>query len=96
MSILVLLVALPKCGNKKRLSNFKYSSLILGSPLYTSKPKAKTFPLFIALIIASSLITSPLAAFAITTLSGKKLMVSSFSKLTVSEVAGQLMDKNSL
>ena len=33
MSHLVLLVALPKWGNKKMFFNFKYSELILGSPL---------------------------------------------------------------
>ncbi len=96
MPILVTLVALPRWGNKKRLFNFKYSSFILGSPLYTSNPKAKTFPLFIALIIASSLITSPLAAFATTAPSGKYFIVSSFNRLIVSGVAGQLIDKNSL
>ena len=39
---------------------------------------------------------SPLAAFATTALSGKILIVSSFNKLVVSAVAGQLIDKNSL
>ena len=96
ISILVLLVELPRCGSRKRLSSFKYSSFIFGSPLYTSSPSAKIFPLFIAWIIALSSMMSPLAALATTALSGKNLIVSSLSKFVVSAVAGQLMDKNSL